>query len=297
MDAVQSPNATYVIGLRRLSIQPTPLVCQSFHRSLCKAAAIQQLLTLVTRAAQRVLRYVPCASTLLSWANKAAKYAIAYTIAFIGIYGLNFNEGACLGALVAHGAAAAAGAAVRSLLRRSQKPVTRDCGGRIRRLAWMVARSHFVSSMPADVAARVLSSTLCFSVVRLASVPRTFALLVWPIPLRSPPDDLSHVHFIERFKMMVSILPFFSPPFSSCRPLTRAWSWRGVLVILCARNSDDHEYIANAHSRWSRQGDVPAPRRHDPRQRHRRGGRPSPPRAIRHACVSKLGGGNSLLDR
>lgn len=61
---------------------------------MCKAAAVQQVVSLVCMIAQRVLRYVPCASTLLSWANKAANYVLTYTIAFIGIYGLNFNEGA-----------------------------------------------------------------------------------------------------------------------------------------------------------------------------------------------------------
>lgn len=60
---------------------------------MCKAAAVQQVVALACQVAQRVLRVVPCAATLLSWANKAADYALSYTIAFIGIYGLNFNEG------------------------------------------------------------------------------------------------------------------------------------------------------------------------------------------------------------
>lgn len=62
-------------------------------RSLCKAAAIQQLMSAICRVAQRVLRVVPCAMTLLSWADKAASYVLAYTVAFIGIYGLSFKEG------------------------------------------------------------------------------------------------------------------------------------------------------------------------------------------------------------
>lgn len=70
--------------------------CRGFcpNRSMCKAAAVQQVVALACQVAQRVLRYVPCASTLLSWANKAASYVLSYTVAFIGIYGLNFNEGA-----------------------------------------------------------------------------------------------------------------------------------------------------------------------------------------------------------
>ncbi|CAN0421906.1 unnamed protein product, partial [Ectocarpus sp. 12 AP-2014] len=71
----------------------------AFHRattssfgSLCKAAAIQQLIAAACKVAQRVLRYVPCATTLLAWINKAASYVLAYTVAFIGIYGLSFNE-------------------------------------------------------------------------------------------------------------------------------------------------------------------------------------------------------------
>ncbi|CAM9101232.1 unnamed protein product [Scytosiphon promiscuus] len=71
----------------------------AFHRStnssfgsLCKAAAIQQLMSAICRVAQRVLRFVPCASTLLSWADKAASYVLTYTVAFIGIYGLSFKE-------------------------------------------------------------------------------------------------------------------------------------------------------------------------------------------------------------
>ncbi|CAN0370311.1 unnamed protein product, partial [Hapterophycus canaliculatus] len=73
----------------------------AFHRatnssfgSLCKAAAIQQLMSAICRIAQRVLRVIPCAFTLLAWANKAASYVLAYTVAFIGIYGLSFKEGA-----------------------------------------------------------------------------------------------------------------------------------------------------------------------------------------------------------
>ncbi|CAN0432883.1 unnamed protein product, partial [Ectocarpus fasciculatus] len=71
----------------------------AFHRattssfgSLCKAAAVQQLIAAACKVAQRVLRYVPCATTLLAWINKAASYVLAYTVAFIGIYGLSFNE-------------------------------------------------------------------------------------------------------------------------------------------------------------------------------------------------------------
>ncbi|CAB1097817.1 unnamed protein product [Ectocarpus sp. CCAP 1310/34] len=77
---------------------PTP-VKGAFHRattssfgSLCKAAAIQQLVAAACKVAQRVLRYVPCATTLLAWVNKAASYVLAYTVAFVGIYGLSFNE-------------------------------------------------------------------------------------------------------------------------------------------------------------------------------------------------------------
>lgn len=51
----------------------------------------------ICRVAQRVLRVVPCASTLLSWADKAASYVLAYTVAFIGIYGLSFKEGTRMG--------------------------------------------------------------------------------------------------------------------------------------------------------------------------------------------------------
>lgn len=63
---------------------------------MCKAAAVQQVVSLACKIGQGVLRYVPCASTLLSWADKGASYIFTYTVAFIGIYGLNFNEGACV---------------------------------------------------------------------------------------------------------------------------------------------------------------------------------------------------------
>lgn len=67
---------------------------------MCKASAVQQVVSLSCKIAQRVVRYVPCASTLLGWADKAASYILAYTIAFIGIYGLNFNEGMNVGCSV-----------------------------------------------------------------------------------------------------------------------------------------------------------------------------------------------------
>eukprot|EP00752_Nemacystus_decipiens_P002056 g1968.t1 len=79
--------------------EDTTPVKGAYHRatttsfgSMCKAAAVQQLFALACQIAQRVLRFVPCATTLFSWANKAANYVLSYTIAFIGIYGLNFNE-------------------------------------------------------------------------------------------------------------------------------------------------------------------------------------------------------------
>lgn len=73
---------------------PCLLISLTCGRSLCKAAAIQQLIAAACKVARRVLRYVPCATTLLTWVNKAASYVLAYTVAFIGIYGLSFNEGA-----------------------------------------------------------------------------------------------------------------------------------------------------------------------------------------------------------
>lgn len=42
--------------------------------------------------ANRVLRFVPCASFLLAWANSAVRYVLAYAVCFIGVYGLSFNE-------------------------------------------------------------------------------------------------------------------------------------------------------------------------------------------------------------
>lgn len=43
---------------------------------------------------RRVLRFIPCAAFILSWADVAVKYILSYTICFVGIYGLNFSEGA-----------------------------------------------------------------------------------------------------------------------------------------------------------------------------------------------------------
>lgn len=62
------------------------------RRSLVKASVVQKVMALVHIIASHVLSFVPCASFLLSRADSAVKYILAYAVCFIGVYGLSFNE-------------------------------------------------------------------------------------------------------------------------------------------------------------------------------------------------------------
>ena len=72
---------------------PLPLPLPSSpRRSLCKAAVVQKVMRVVHMIANQMLSFVPCASFLLSWADSAVRYILAYAVCFIGVYGLSFNE-------------------------------------------------------------------------------------------------------------------------------------------------------------------------------------------------------------
>lgn len=60
--------------------------------SLCKASVVQKVMGVVHAIANHMLSFVPCASFLLSWADSAVRYILAYAVCFIGVYGLSFNE-------------------------------------------------------------------------------------------------------------------------------------------------------------------------------------------------------------
>lgn len=62
------------------------------RRSLCKASVVQKVMGIVHAIANHMLSFVPCASFLLSWADSAVRYILAYAVCFIGVYGLSFNE-------------------------------------------------------------------------------------------------------------------------------------------------------------------------------------------------------------
>lgn len=68
----------------------------AYGRSLCKAAVVQNAMQVFCVLARRVLRFIPCARFILSWAERAVMYILSYTICFVGIYGLDFSQGAVL---------------------------------------------------------------------------------------------------------------------------------------------------------------------------------------------------------
>eukprot|EP00904_Undaria_pinnatifida_P009366 jgi/Undpi1/555/HiC_scaffold_10.g04019.m1 len=65
---------------------------QSSFGSLVKASVVQRVMAIVHMIANQLLSFVPCASFLLSWADSAVRYILAYAVCFIGVYGLSFNE-------------------------------------------------------------------------------------------------------------------------------------------------------------------------------------------------------------
>ncbi|CAN0166641.1 unnamed protein product, partial [Ectocarpus fasciculatus] len=60
--------------------------------SLCKAAAISAVVSLLTQTVRRLAKLGRCGSFVLGWLQGLADYVLAYSICFISIYGLSYSE-------------------------------------------------------------------------------------------------------------------------------------------------------------------------------------------------------------
>lgn len=67
--------------------------CFALLRSLCKASAITGAVRLLRMTVRWSFRLRRLMSFVLAYVQVAVDYAVAYTICFIGIYGLSFSEG------------------------------------------------------------------------------------------------------------------------------------------------------------------------------------------------------------
>jgi len=62
-------------------------------RSLCKAAAVTTVMTLVIKVVRRLSKAGRWSSYLVEWLRNSVEYVFSYAICFISIYGLSFSEG------------------------------------------------------------------------------------------------------------------------------------------------------------------------------------------------------------